>query len=57
MKFKIASAHTKLAVLGMAVVALSAAFPKLSDGQDLVVWGVVTHVFRDLRARRPGRSL
>ncbi|MBT8399701.1 MAG: type II and III secretion system protein [Rhodothermia bacterium] len=35
MKFKIASAHTKLAVLGMAVVALSAAFPKLSDGQDL----------------------
>ena len=27
----------------------------LADGQDLVVWGVVTHVFRDLRARRPGR--
>ncbi|MDX1430068.1 MAG: hypothetical protein R3282_07255, partial [Rhodothermales bacterium] len=35
MKFKFASAHSKLAVLGMAVVALSAAFPKLSDGQDL----------------------
>ena len=35
MKFKIASLQSKLAVLGMAVVALSAAFPKLSDAQDL----------------------
>ncbi len=35
MKFKIASVHTRLAVLGMAVVVLSAAVPRLSDAQDL----------------------